>query len=305
MVHLAIGAPFAYLSPMTYFDAQPRAALKPLQMDAPDIERWLLARDPQAIGRYNEIGPEEYARSFAVAQTAGTDLIDDIYYAMVDAVSRGGGEADFAAMVTPIMKRKGWLSGDDRAIANRVALIYDTNLRLARGAGRWDRYWATRDALPYLRTFTVRDERVRHPPKSPHSDHRALEGIILPVDHWFWKVYGVGPFGFRCRCGCVQMTRSQLARRKDGITSEDELQWRVQRLGPPVFVSPAQPIRQQLASVVASTNAPTSTGETLMPGLQPVSVDAAVDWGQAVWAAITGETIAADISAILSKLFGL
>jgi len=172
------------------------ATLYPLQLAAPDILEWLLGKEPRAIGMFDEIGSDEYARAFTAAQTAGTDIADDLYYAMVDVVERSGSEQDFAKLVMPILKEKGWLGGDEGKIGNRVRLIYDTNLRLARAAGRWNHVQASEGMFPYLRAFTVGDSRVRHPPKS-EDDHRAWDGIVLPVSHPFWRTYWP-PLGFRC-----------------------------------------------------------------------------------------------------------
>lgn len=236
------------------FRADPkRAKLLPMQVDAPDIVEWLLNRDPQAVGAWNELGREEYGRAFTAAQTAGLDVIDDLYFGLVDNVARRGTETDFAQLVTPILKAKGWLGGDAQAIGHRVRLIYDTQLRLSRAAGRWTHYQAGKFAAPYVRGVTVGDERVRHPPKSKHADHRAFDGIVLPLDHPFVAEYWT-PLGFRCRCLWVQMTRSDLARWGDGITSEEDLARRRALIGPPVFPSPALPIREQLAAMVSATN---------------------------------------------------
>lgn len=281
------------------FDAQPiKGKLLPLQVAAPDIEQWLLAKDPTAIGSYGELAPQEYARAFTAAQTAGTDIADDLYFALVDVFNRGGTEEDFSRLVTPVLRQKGWLKGDDGAIAKRVELIYDTNLRLARASGRWDRYQATKAAFPYIRAFTVRDDRVRHPPKSPESDHRAWDGIILPVDHAFWTTYWP-PLGFRCRCGVVQVSRSQLARLKDGVTSEDDLDERIARLGPPVFASPVTPQPRQLAAMVQGTN------DSRMPGIPPIDPVETARRGQSLWQAVLSQQAFDDIGKMLADLFGL
>jgi hypothetical protein len=246
------------------FRADPKAKrLLPLQVEAPDIEEWLLARDPTAIGAWNELGPEEYARSFTAARTAGADVADDLYFALVDTFARSGTEADFVGMVEPILRAKGWLEGDQGQIAERVRLIYDTNLRLARAAGRWTAYNESKDALPYLRAFTVGDFRVRRPPKS-EADHTAWEGIILPIGHWFWRVYWP-PLGFRCRCEVAQMTRSQFLRSGGLVTSDAELEQRIAEIGPPIFLAPGVPIANHLEAMVARSNA------KQMPGLPKVN----------------------------------
>lgn len=276
------------------FDAG-NAKLLPLQMRAADIERWLLNKDPRSIDRFDELGKEEYGRAFTAARTAGTDVVDDLYFAFIDNVSRSGSEQDFARLVIPTLRAKGWLGGDEGLIARRVELIYDTNLRLARASGRWDRYWSTRDTFPYLLGFTVGDERVRHPPKSPHSDHTAWEGICLPIGHEFWREYWT-PLGFRCRCGIRQLTRSQFARLKGGVTSEAELAERRARLGPPVFLAPARPIEDKLAAMVAPTNV------ARMPGLPPINPVATARAGQDQYERDRRDDISAAIGAELDRI---
>ena len=297
---LATVPPFAYLGRMTLrFDAEspPRRPLLPLQMRAPDIEAWLLAKDPTAIGSYLDLGPDEYARAFTAARTAGNDVVNDLYFAMIDNVAAGGDAASFYRLVIPTLKAKGWLGGDQGEIARRVELIYDTNLRLARAAGRWTGYQRNKALFPYLRAFTVGDERVRHPPRSPLSDHRAWDGIILPVEHPFWRVWWP-PLGFRCRCEVVQMTRSQLARYRGGITSEEDLDDRKRRLGPPVFAAPDMPIEVQLAAMIAPSN-DAETGRT--PGLPPVLPRETQREGGDVWDAILQAQSRDDIGRQLAR----
>lgn len=280
------------------FDVNPpRRTFAPLQLSAADLEAWLLAKAPEAIGSYRSMGADEYARAFTAAQTAGADVVDDLYFAMVDNLARSGSEVDFARQVVPILKAKGWLGGDEGAIANRVALIYDTNLRLARASGRWQRFQLSKTALPYLRGITAGDERVRHPPKSRHVDHRAWDGIILPVDHAFWTRWFT-PLGFRCRCGIVQMSRSQLARYKGGITSEAELAEREARLGTPVFRSPALGMAGQLSDMVAASN------EEPMPGRPPVDPIQTAARGVSLWEQVLADQAIANLDDFLLKLFG-
>jgi uncharacterized protein with gpF-like domain len=266
-----------------------------LRVDASDLVRFIEAKDPRAIERWNDLGPDEYARAFTAAGTAGRGVIDDLYYAYVDTLERGGTEADFAKAVIPTLQEKGWLGGDKRAIAPRVHLIYDTNLRLARGAGQWDRIQKGKAALPYLRAITAQDTRVRRPPHSKHSDHRAWEGIILPVDHPFWTRYWV-PLGFRCRCSIIPMTRSQLAK-STGITSDAELAQREARLGPPVFSAPGGGVFQQLSEAVRIEN----DRDDRMPGLPPLDLSADRLAARDLWSV---ETAALAVTTLFNRIFG-
>ena len=240
--------------------------LNPLTVKSDDVRRWVEAKRPIATDRWNDLGAQEHARAFAVARTAGQDIIDDLYQSFRATVAAGGTEVDFVADVMPTLRRKGWLpDASEDQVATRVRLIYDTNLRLARASGRWTRYYASKGALPYLRGVTGRDERVRHPPKSPTSDHRAWEGLVLPIDHPFWARW-FPPLGFRCRCSVIQVSRSQLARGGLVITSEGELAEREARLGTPIFASPATNlgIGPQLATMAEQANADATPGSPVM-----------------------------------------
>lgn len=225
-----------------------------------DILELVGRKDPRPIGHWRELSAEEYSRSFAVARTAGYSVIREIYEALLASFGSQETSAEFADRLMPFLKRRGWL-GSPGAIAPRLELIYDTNLRIARSSGRWERYRRTASAFPYLRGVTARDERVRHPPRS-ESDHRAFNGVILPVEHGFWQRYFV-PLGFRCRCSVIQMTRSQLARWPGTITTEAELAEVEARLGPPVFQSPAS-FEAQLSGIAATANAARLPGQPAM-----------------------------------------
>lgn len=95
------------------------------------------------------------------------------------------------------------------------------------------------------------------------------------------------------------MSRSQLARWRGGVTSEDDLAYRIERIGPPVFAAPAAPIGTVLAKMVERTN------ETLIPGMPPVSPGATETRGRALWDALVASDGTDAVAESLLKLFGL
>lgn len=234
------------------FDAE--GPINPFELDAPELRALIASKRPREIDRWDELGGEEYARAFTAARTMGYDIVGDLQaeFLRVLATPNATGE-DFAKAVFPILRRKGWLPDkSEKDIARRLELIYDTNLRTAQAVGRWGRIQKTKAVLPYLYGFTARDSRVRHPPEGD-EDHRAFEGILLPVDHPFWRDY-FPPLGFRCRCQVVQKSRGQAAR-LGNVTTESELAERRTRLGKPWGFNPGRNPLQGVQDAANKTNA--------------------------------------------------
>jgi len=79
---------------------------------------------------------------------------------------------------------------------------YDNAIKSAQSAAQWVRIQEDKKALPYLRYSTVHDSRVR-------LEHKALDGVTLPVDDDFWNTY-FPPNGWGCRCDVIQVDRGKL-----------------------------------------------------------------------------------------------
>ena len=75
---------------------------------------------------------------------------------------------------------------------------YDTAIGQSQMGLQWTEIERDAEALPYLRYVTARDERVR-------DEHKAWDGITLPVKHPFWRTHT--PLnGWNCRCSVVQLS---------------------------------------------------------------------------------------------------
>jgi SPP1 gp7 family putative phage head morphogenesis protein len=55
-----------------------------------------------------------------------------------------------------------------------------------------------KDVFPFRQYLSTEDNKVR-------ASHRALNGIILPADHSFWR-YHTPPWEWNCRCQVVELT---------------------------------------------------------------------------------------------------
>lgn len=281
------------------FDAG-RGRINPLEVEVPELIGWVEGKDPVAIDNWNDLGADEMARAFTAARTAGYDIVRDLFQSFVTILKEPGATGDdFVDRMIPVLREKGWLAGQSNdQLASRLMLIFNTNLRTAQAVGQWDRIQRVKSAMPYLQGRTARDMRVRHPPKSPVSDHRAYEGILLPVDHPFWAAY-FAPLGFRCRCFVVQLTRSQVVRRGLSVTSELELAERVSRLGKPWGFNPGARPMEQVELMAERANA------SRLEGLPPIEPARERQLGGAVWKSLAGQALLAGaVESLMAGIFG-
>lgn len=163
--------------------------------------------------RWSEMFHDDHARAFTVAKIARLDLLEDIRASLDKVLKEGGTFEDWQRDIVPTLQRAGWwgvvrdrdLTGTDRAVVvgpRRLRTIFDTNLRVSRAAGQWQRIQDRKDVAPFLRYSAIMDSRTR-------PLHRAWHGLIFPVDHSFWRDH-FPPNGWRCRCTVIQLSQRQL-----------------------------------------------------------------------------------------------
>lgn len=164
---------------------------------------------------WQDIWQDEHAAAFAVAKMARLDLLQDVRAAVDKALAEGKTLAQFKKELTPILQEKGWwgkkqqidpATGETRLVQlgspRRLEIIYDTNLRTAHAAGRWEQIERSKATRPFLRYSATLDSRTR-------PAHRAWHGKILPVDDPSWSTH-YPPNGWRCRCTVIQYSQAQL-----------------------------------------------------------------------------------------------
>ena len=167
---------------------------------------------------HEEMQREEHAYNFTVAKATQLDILQDIRQSVDKALADGVTFRDFARDLKPALQEKGWWgrkvvvdpkTGEEREVqlgsSRRLKIIYDTNLRTAYAAGRWEQAERVKKSRPYLRYIAVLDERTR-------TQHRQFNDTILPVDDPFWNEH-YPPNGWRCRCTVQQLSERDLERR--------------------------------------------------------------------------------------------
>lgn len=153
---------------------------------------------------------DEHAVQFTVSRLAQQDLLKTILDAITRSVEGDLTRRDWMRDIKRALMDAGWWGektiigpdGNERTTTfdpDRLALIYDTNTRVAYAAGQWERIQRAKFTHPYLRYITMGDERVR-------ASHAALHNLVLPVDDPFWNYY-YPPNGWRCRCRVIALTQ--------------------------------------------------------------------------------------------------
>lgn len=92
----------------------------------------------------------------------------------------------------------------DFSIPRRLEITFWSNMRSARAAGQWARAQRTKRMLPYFLYVetTARD---------PREEHLEWVGVILPVDHPWWRTH-FPPNGWGCLCRARQITEFEARR---------------------------------------------------------------------------------------------
>jgi len=173
---------------------------------------------------WDAVWQEENARAFYVTKLLDRTLAERVRASLDDAIAKGGTFEQWKAAIVPQLQEAGWygrvenrpeLTGVDYPIfvgRSRLRTIYDTNLRMARAAGKWKRIQALKRVAPYLRYTAILDTRTR-------PEHRLWHGTILPVDHPWWDTH-FPPCGWHCRCNVVQLSDRDLRARGWKVTAE-------------------------------------------------------------------------------------
>lgn len=160
---------------------------------------------------------EEHTKAFGVAKATQLDLLADIRTAVDKAIATGGTLGEFRKGLTPLLQERGWWGkqlqvdpqdGVEKEVQlgspRRLRTIYETNLRQAMAAGRWERIKRTAERRPFLRYVALDDGRTR-------QEHLAWHNTILPWDHPWWKTHAP-PNGWGCRCKLQQLSERDMQR---------------------------------------------------------------------------------------------
>lgn len=151
---------------------------------------------------WTDLWKGQHARAFVVAGAVKSELVADFHSSVLKAIEEGRTLNDFRKDFDKIVAKHGWSYNGSRKW--RSALIYNTNMRMARNAGRWAQIERLKSRRPYVRYVAVKDTRTR-------PEHLAWHDTVLPVDDAFWRTHAP-PNGWNCRCQVQSLSERNLKR---------------------------------------------------------------------------------------------
>lgn len=157
----------------------------------------------------------EHAAAFTVAKMADIDMLADVQSSIDEAIAKGVAFRDWSASIIPMLQQRGWwgrrsvIDGNTGNVVvaqlgspGRLKTIFRTNIQASYAAGHWAQITDQEGDAEYLMYDAVDDHRTR-------PEHAAWDGVILPVDHPWWKTH-YPPNGWNCRCGVVQLSSQDI-----------------------------------------------------------------------------------------------
>lgn len=161
---------------------------------------------PEPSAWWWTVWQKQHQTAFTVAQSAGYDILADIYDALQTAMRTGISYEKFAASLTPALQAKGWWgkTQDGRQLGApwRLKTIFQQNLRVSAAQGEWESIQELKKDRPYLRYSALVDGRTR-------PLHKSWHGTILPVDDPWWNTH-FPPNGWNCRCKALSVSEAEL-----------------------------------------------------------------------------------------------
>lgn len=155
---------------------------------------------PEVSLAWDSLAGPVHGTVFTVAGAISTDLVRDLQQALVDAKANGTTITEFRKRFDQAVADSGWTYRGKRGWRTRV--IFDTNMRSATMAGRWQQLVANADRRPFLQYRTAGDSRVR-------PQHRQWNGRIYPIADSFWLTH-YPPNGWGCRCTVRAFSQADL-----------------------------------------------------------------------------------------------
>jgi SPP1 gp7 family putative phage head morphogenesis protein len=177
---------------------------------------YLKTKVPQASAHWDDWLAPVHAKSFTVAGAPSVAFAEEMHAAVVSAITNGTTITAFRREFDTIVQKHGWTYNGKRGW--RTNVIFNTNMRTARMAAKWQTIQANKDVAPYLEYDAVNDSRTR-------PEHKTWDGTVLPVDDAFWDTH-YPPNGWGCRCTVRQVSGATLRREGKSVSASPQIERR-------------------------------------------------------------------------------
>ena len=170
-------------------------------------KEFLASKIPMTKPEWLKLEPKLRFRAFTVAKLGQAELVDRVKWELVRSLKEGTGYAET------------WNNIRDLAENNRVfnprywETVFRTNTQSAYVAGKLQQYEGT-GAKAY-QLMVIDDSRTTDICRN--LLRQSGYGMVLPVNHEFWKKYGFPPYHFNCRTSVRAVYSSQKGPYKEKI----------------------------------------------------------------------------------------
>lgn len=192
------------------------AQARPFGVQFQEAIRFLKGKLPEASLAWDDLAGPVHSKVFTVAGATTADLARDLQASLVDALAKGQTITAFRKDFDRIVQDHGWTYRGKRGW--RTSVIFDTNMRTAHMAGRWEQLQANKARRPFLQYRTAGDARVR-------PMHRQWNGLVFPIDDAFWQSH-YPPNGWNCRCTVRAFSQADLTERDLKVSPPVEVKTR-------------------------------------------------------------------------------
>lgn len=165
---------------------------------------------------HQEVWREEHTNAFTIAKITNERILGDLQNIIERSISEGTTFVEFKRQAMPLLEQAGWVphAKEFGGVASRLETIYDTNMRMARAAGQWQRIQRNKKAMPYGLYMLG--------PSANHRDeHVSWAGTILPIDDPWWQTH-MPPNGYGCKCHIRAISKWEFQKRGGKIITPED-----------------------------------------------------------------------------------
>ena len=165
--------------------------------------QFLKSKVPMSKVEWKKLEPKLRFRAFTVANISSLDMIESMKHVLIGALEKGESYSETWETMKNIL--------DDDVMKIRPGLwetIFRTNTQTAYMAGKLKQY--ENSGVAAYQLMVIEDGRTSKICR--HLLTASGYGMILPVDHSFWKKYGFGPYHMNCRTSVRGIWPSQVGK---------------------------------------------------------------------------------------------